>query len=67
MLGDWDLVLDVFWEALMGDHEDYHFESLGTEVDEVEDRLVLELVQTPDLEDYQALAFAHLPKRKVLG
>ena len=67
MLGHWDLMLDVLRKALVGDHKDYDFESLGTEVDEVKDGLVLELIQAPYLEDDEALAFAHLPQRKVIA
>ena len=60
-------MLDVLRKALVGDHKDYDFESLGTEVDEVKDGLVLELIQAPYLEDDEALAFAHLPQRKVIA
>lgn len=66
MLGHWDLVLYVFWESLVGDHEDYDFESLRTEVDEVEDGLVFEFIQAPYLQNNEALAFAHLPEGKIL-
>lgn len=41
VLGHWNLVLDVLWESLVGDHEDYDFEPLRAEVDQVKDRLVL--------------------------
>jgi hypothetical protein len=66
VLGHGDAVLDVARELLVDDHEHDDPEALGGEVHQVEDGLVLQLFQPPDLQDDQALAFTHSPHRETL-
>lgn len=67
MLGHWDSSLDVSWEAFMSDDKDDYFEPLGRKVYKIKDCLVLQLLQSPHLKDYQALALTHSPYTKFLS